>query len=264
MQGQGGTQPSGSSTRSPRPERELAPRRVTRRSRRVGRSGWFPGPHESPSPGSLATVRLALIGGERLIRGATASLLGAQEGFEVQGSFESPIHFLASDLEELPGILLLDCDGDPAVARTAISVLSRIHTAARIAILCQEISQETISCAMEYRVGGVILKSYSTEDVREVIRYMASGRTVMPAGWQRVATPIRGDPLALSPRLHQILALIAQGLSNDQIATDLALSPNTIKFHVRALYARLGVRNRVEASILYAQMTRGASYTGHR
>jgi DNA-binding NarL/FixJ family response regulator len=81
---------------------------------------------------------------------------------------------------------------------------------------------------------------------------------VMPAGWQRVFTT-KGwkKPLGLSPRHRQILALMAQGQGNDEIAGELELSPNTVKFHIRALYARLGVHNRVEAANRYAQMPSG-------
>jgi DNA-binding NarL/FixJ family response regulator len=233
-------------------------RRVAEHRTRIGgREGWDPAPREPPILGAPAVLRLALIGGDRLMRGATANLLAAREGFEVLGTFASTVQFLASDLEEQPAVLLLDCDGDPHDCRPAVSVLNHVHTAAKIVMLCQEVSQETVRCAMEHRVGGVILKSYSTEDIGHAIRYVASGRTIMPAGWQRTLAPVRRDPLALSPRLREILTLIAQGFSNEEIAADLALSPNTIKFHVRTLYARLGVRNRVEASILYAQIERG-------
>jgi DNA-binding NarL/FixJ family response regulator len=202
-------------------------------------------------------ITLVLIGGSRLMRGATASLLAAQESFEVQGTFASAARFLARDSEVAPEVLLLDCDGDPDSWRCAVSVLGHTHPGAALVMLCRAVCPETIRYAMEHRVGGVILKSYSTEDIRQAILYMASGRTIMPAGWQRAAASVHRDSLALSPRLRQILTLIAQGRSNEQIAVELGLSPNTIKFHVHALYARLGVRNRVEAALLYAQMTRG-------
>jgi DNA-binding NarL/FixJ family response regulator len=213
-------------------------------------------PASSPTH-SPRTIKLVLIGGSRLIRGATASLLAAQEGFEVQGTFASAARFLAGDPEVAPEVLLLDCDGDPDGWRCAVSVLGHTHPATKLVMLCRAVCPETIRYAMEHRVGGVILKSYSTEDIRQAILYMASGRTIMPAGWQRAAASIPRDPLALSPRLRQILTLLAQGRSNEEIASELGLSPNTIKFHVHALYARLGVRNRVEAALLYAQMTRG-------
>ena len=65
--------------------------------------------------------------------------------------------------------------------------------------------------------------------------------------------------MGLSPRHRQILALIAQGRCTEEIALDLELSPNTIKFHIRALYSRLGVCNRVEAANQHAQMTSGGA-----
>lgn len=201
-----------------------------------------------PSP----VVTLGLIGGQRLLRDATARLLAAQDGLDVLGTFESVAHFLAVDMEKPPAVLLLDCDGsDPSGCQSAVGTLSA-HVSSGIVLLCREMSEEVVRCAIEHRVSGVILKSFSTEDVRAAIEYMATGRTVMPAGWQRVvAKPLR-QRLGLSPRHRQILALIAQGRRNEEIASELELSPNTIKFHIRALYSRLGVRNRVEAANQYA------------
>ncbi len=106
-------------------------------------------------------------------------------------------------------------------------------------------------------MSGVILKSLSTEDVMAAIQYMATGRTVMPAGWQRAVAVPQDQRLRLSPRHRQILALIAQGRRNEEIANELELSPNTIKFHIQALYLRLEVRNRVEAANQYAQIVGG-------
>jgi two-component system nitrate/nitrite response regulator NarP len=108
-------------------------------------------------------------------------------------------------------------------------------------------------------VGGVILKSYSTNDIRAAISYMATGRTVMPGGWQRAVLAHAHERLGLSPRHRQILALIAEGRRNEEIATELGVSPNTVKFHIRVLYSRLGVRNRVEAAHRYTRMISGCA-----
>jgi two-component system nitrate/nitrite response regulator NarP len=88
---------------------------------------------------------------------------------------------------------------------------------------------------------------------------VVAGQVVMPAGWRRTATPDPAWLEALSPRHREVLELLAEGLRNDEIATRLGLSPNTVKFHVRELYLRIGVRNRVEASQLHASVapTRG-------
>jgi DNA-binding NarL/FixJ family response regulator len=205
-------------------------------------------------------ITLALIGGQRLVREATASLLTAQDGLNVLGAFESAAQFLATDWKRPPAVLLLDCDGgEPGECERAVEALGSAPAGSRIVMLCHEVAEEVVRCAIEHRVSGVLLKSYSTEDIRAAISYTATGRTVMPAGWQRaVGAPPKGRP-ALSPRHRQILALIAQGRRNEEIAVDLDLSPNTIKFHIRALYSRLGVRNRVEAANQHAQMTSGGA-----
>lgn len=219
-------------------------------------SDWSPSsPLVPPSP----TITLALIGGQRLLREATASLLTAQDGLNVLGTFESAAQFLAAGGKSPPAVLLLDCDGSNPVCLSAVGQLSSPHVKSRIVMLCGEICEEVVRCAITHRVSGVLLKSYSTEDIRAAISYTTTGRTVMPAGWQRVVAPHSGARGGLSPRHRQILALIAQGRRNEEIARDLNLSPNTIKFHVRALYARMGVRNRVEAANQHAQMTSGGA-----
>lgn len=203
-------------------------------------------------------ITLALIGGPRLVRDTTASLLGAQEGLRVAGSFESAAHFLAVGVEQEPELLLLDCDGGKAgECQRTVRTLSSAEAEYRIVLLCHELREDEVCCAIEHRVGGVLLKSYTTAEVRSAIAYVASGRTVMPAGWQRAIVPPPRERLALSPRHREILALIARGRGNEEIASELELSPNTIKFHIRALYSRLGVRNRVEAAKKHAQLTSG-------
>ncbi len=169
----------------------------------------------SPFARSSPEITLVLIGGQRLPRDSTARLLAAQDGADVLGTFESVANFLAVDMEKLPAVLLLDCDGS---CHNAVATLSA-HVKSGIVMLCREMCEEVVSCAIEHRVSGVILKSFSTEDVMAAIQYMATGRTVMPAGWQRaVAVPL-GQRLSLSPRHRQILALIAQGRRNEEIAS---------------------------------------------
>jgi DNA-binding NarL/FixJ family response regulator len=217
----------------------------------------------SPRPGLPISppgpaVTLALIGGQRLLRDATASLLTAQDGLHVLGAFASASQFLTSGVKRAPAVLVLDCDGpDAEVWRGAVGELSQPGVAWKLALLCRTLGDELIRCAVEHRVSGVLLKSYSTSEVGAAIVYIASGRTVMPAGWQRAISLVGRAPLELSPRHREILALIAEGRGNEEIADRLKLSPNTVKFHVRALYSRLGVHSRVEAANRYAQMPDG-------
>jgi DNA-binding NarL/FixJ family response regulator len=215
---------------------------------------WNSSSFSGPSALSGSVITLGLIGGQRLLRDATARLLADQSGFDVLGTFESVADFLAAGMEKPPAVVLLDCDvGAPGDCQRAVATLS-VHVKSGIAMLCRDMREEVVRCAIEYRVSGVILKSFSREDVMAAIQYMTTGRTIMPAGWQRAVAGAPGKRPRLSPRHLQILALISQGRRNEEIASELQLSLNTIKFHIQALYVRLEVRNRVEAANQYAQI----------
>jgi two-component system response regulator DesR len=216
---------------------------------------WRGRPHlDRPRP----AITIALIGGQRLLRDATASLLTAQDGLQVLGTFATAAEFLAADSRRPPAVLLLDCDGgELGECGTAMRELSPTRGRSRVVLLCRTAREEVVHCAIEHRASGVLLKSYSTEDILAALAYTATGRTVLPAGWQQQLPAQPGCEARLSPRHRQILALIAAGRRNDEIALELKLSPNTIKFHIRALYSRLGVRNRVEAANLHAQIASG-------
>ena len=78
---------------------------------------------------------------------------------------------------------------------------------------------------------------------------IAAGDAVFPAGWLSAARRAGDAPeAALSPRQLEVLELLAEGLPNDVIAKRLFISRNTVKFHVAAIYQRLGVSNRVQAA----------------
>ena len=199
---------------------------------------------------SSPTVALVLVGGQRLLRDATASLLAAQEGLSVLGTFETVADFSSAGSEYQPSLLLLDCDGgDPNGCWSAVEALISVLLEPRIVMLCQEISEEVVRCAIEHRVSGVILKSYSMEDIRTAIGYMASGRTIMPADWQRMAAPppagaARAEPASSADTCPDRPGSAQRG----DRRYELGVSPNTIKFHIRVIYSRLEVRNRVEAT----------------
>jgi DNA-binding NarL/FixJ family response regulator len=210
---------------------------------------------------SRPPVTLALVGGQRLLRDTVASLLTAEDGISVLGTFGSAADFLSAGSACRPSLLLLDCDGaDPDGSRSDVEALSSALPHSRIVMLCEEIDEQVVRCAIECQVGGVILKSYSIRDIRAAIGYMATGRTIMPADWQWAVAPPKKGPLGLSPRQREILALIARGWHNDEIADELGISPNTAKFHIRAIYSRLGVRNRVEAVHRHAQLIGDPTY----
>lgn len=121
----------------------------------------------------------------------------------------------------------------------------------KILLLCETATPAVVRCAIEQHADGVVLKSETIEDMILALRHVLAGRTVMPVGWQ--AASLEPEPggiraAALSTREREVLDLVTAGMSNEEVAQRLVISSNTVKFHLRMIYSRLGVHNRVEAT----------------
>ena len=136
---------------------------------------------------------------------------------------------------------------DPAAGPDVIAEIKLAHPDLKILLLCELATPAVVRCAIEERVEGVVLTSDTVEETILALRNVLEGRAVMPAGWQAISTQGVDPLLTLSEREREILALLASGMSNKQIAARLTISANTVKFHLRTIYSKLGVRNRVQA-----------------
>ena len=87
------------------------------------------------------------------------------------------------------------------------------------------------------------------DELAACIAQVADGRAVLPTGWKRAIAAERDDPLVtLSKRQMEVLQLLAQGCSYEEIGTRLFISLNTVKFHVQSIFSHLGVHNRMAAA----------------
>jgi DNA-binding NarL/FixJ family response regulator len=146
-------------------------------------------------------------------------------------------------------VVFVDAD-DPTRGVSALAEIRQIDPRLKVMLLCDELTPSILRRAIEQRVEGVVLKSDSVEDLLAAFEHVLDGRAVMPCGWQDVPVePENADPVeSLSMREREVLELAAGGMRNREIAERLMISPNTVKFHLRAIYARLGVHNRVQVA----------------
>ena len=122
--------------------------------------------------------------------------------------------------------------------------------AVRVLVLSALCDGPSLREAIEAGADGFALKTDPPEMTLAAIRQVAAGQMVFPQGARRWLT--RGsEPEPLSEREGDVLELVAEGRSNLEIAKALHLSANTIKFHLRNLYEKLGVANRTEAAARY-------------
>ena len=119
---------------------------------------------------------------------------------------------------------------------------------ARVVAIVDEVSRRVARAVVHYRLDGLILRSRPLGEAVRVLRSVSAGSSVFPPG---LTTLLRDDETrtdGLSDRQREVLALLSAGHSNPQIAALLHISLNTVKFHVRVIYERLGVHSRVAAA----------------
>jgi DNA-binding NarL/FixJ family response regulator len=196
----------------------------------------------APPPSVIA--RLVLIGGPCLVRAMVADLIDAQPGMRVERGFAS-VEEVESHCGAGPlhcDVVLLDVDDCRGDCAETIDRLLAIGLQSKLVLLAAETTDEIVLCANSRRVDGVVLKESSVAELYAAIAHIRTGHAVMPARWRAVP-----DAVALTPRHVDVLELVAQGYSNEEIAQQLGLRPNTVKFHISEIFRRLGVRNRIEA-----------------
>jgi DNA-binding NarL/FixJ family response regulator len=159
-------------------------------------------------------------------------------------------------------VVLLDEDlAPPAAVGAMVEDLRAVVSDARVVLLVSGVDPAMARKTVALEVDGVLLKSASSEDVVAALRRVIAGDAIFPAGWLAAAHRSELDPsfAPLSERQREVLELLAEGLPNESIAERLYISKNTVKFHVTAIYTRLGVRNRVQAVHALAALRTDAS-----
>ena len=199
-------------------------------------------------------VRVVVAHRHELVAEALGRLLESL-GLTVAGA-ACDLEALLQRLPDAPAeVLVLDAGFDPTAGPiVAVQRIRDVAPEARVVVLAETLDGTLGVLLREGELDGVVLASASGAELVAAIGQVVAGHSVVPAGWMRSARRVAaGSPLSqLSPRQREVLALLSLGMDNDQIAARLYISRNTVKFHVRTIYERLGVHNRVEASRVLA------------
>lgn len=144
---------------------------------------------------------------------------------------------------------LADRDGSDSLAR-----LREAGCTARIVVLSGESSRMLVERSIELGAAGFIPKTYSSEMMLAALTQVLGGRLYLPAQGIAAAPAASGTPMearlaTLTPRQVEVYRAAARGLPNKLIARQLDIAEATVKAHLSAVFAALGVRNRTEAAI---------------
>jgi DNA-binding NarL/FixJ family response regulator len=207
-------------------------------------------------------VRVLLADDHQLMREGTAALLGADERIEVVGLARDGREALALAERRRPDVVLLDLNM-PVLG--GLEACARLREGGGPEVLMLTVSDEEPDLYAALRVGaaGYLTKDMPPSELIEAVLAVARGEPrIAPAMASRMLAElgrapqaaVPPDPLeALSDRERDVLALLAEGLRNREIAERLVISEATVKTHVRHVLEKLRFRNRAEAAAFAAR-----------
>jgi DNA-binding NarL/FixJ family response regulator len=208
-------------------------------------------------------VRVLIVDDQALVRAGFRVLVDAAADLQVVGEAGDGVEALQRVGEQLPDVVLMDIrmpgmDGIAATTRI-IEVLG--DAAPRIVILTTFDADEYVYEALRAGASGFLLKDAEPAQLLTAIRVAAAGEALLaPSVTRRLIAEFASRPEVrraapeqlegLTPREREIMVLVAQGLSNDEIAERLVLSPLTAKTHVSRILMKLGARDRTQLVVL--------------
>jgi len=204
-------------------------------------------------------IRVLIADDHALVREGIRSLIGTEAGMRVVGEAANGAEAVRRFEELRPDVVVMDLVMPEMDGIEAITRIKQVAHDARVLALTSFSDDDRVFPAIKAGALGYILKNSAPQDLLVAIRHVFHGEASLdPAVAIKVIREINRPPAAsqsgedaLSEREIEVLRLIAQGLSNQEIADRLAVSERTVRNHVGSILAKLHLENRTQAA-LYA------------
>ncbi|MFI5984486.1 response regulator [Streptomyces sp. NPDC051555] len=213
------------------------------------------------------TIRVLIVDDQMMVREGFSVLLGAMPGIEVVGEAVDGRQALEQVAALRPDVVLMDIRMPVMNGLEATRQIVAADANAKVLVLTTFDLDEYVYQALRAGASGFLLKDASARQLADGVRVVAAGEALLaPSVTKRLIvefaklaqTPRVADPgmvEELTERETEVLILIAQGLSNAEIADRLVVAESTIKTHVSRVLVKLGLRDRTQAAV-YAYETR--------
>jgi DNA-binding NarL/FixJ family response regulator len=205
-------------------------------------------------------IRVVVVDDQEMVREGFSALLNAQEDIEVVGAAGNGVEGVALARNVKPDVVLMDVRMPEMDGLTATRLLLNGSVDTRVLVLTTFDLDDYVYEALQAGASGFLLKHAPARELLNAVRVVAAGDALLaPSITKRLIEDfvksrrterVRPAQLGvLTERETEILVLIAQGLSNTEIAAHLVLAEQTVKTHVSRVLTKLGLRDRAQAVI---------------
>ena len=195
----------------------------------------------------MRQLKVLLADDHRLILEATRLVLEEADDIEIVGETTTGSQVLPLIARTKPDLVLLDIRMPGMDGLTCLDRIRKAHPDVMVVMLSGCDDQETISAALERGARSFINKLVDPRDLAAAVRLVAEGAVYNAVNSAPASQEVEAESAGLTPSEQRVLEALARGLSNKEIAKELWLTPQTVKFHLTNIYRRLGVANRTEA-----------------
>jgi DNA-binding NarL/FixJ family response regulator len=199
-------------------------------------------------------IRLLVVDDHPVVRDGLIAMLATQPDMVLSGEAGTGAQALELAAALQPDVILLDLEMPGMDGVEVLRHLPGVAPDARAVVLTAYDTDERIVSAVQAGARGYLLKGAPREEIFRAIRIVHGGGSLLqPIVASKLLRQVSEGIEPLTPRELEVLALLARGATNREIATDLVITERTAKFHVSSILGKLGADNRTEAVALAAQ-----------
>lgn len=197
-------------------------------------------------------IRVLVVDDHAVVRRGLVQLLGQADGIEVVGQAADGAEAVTAQASDPADVVLMDLQMPGMDGVSATRALVAADPQVQVLVLTSFSDTDRILGALDAGALGYVLKDAEPDELIGAVRAVARGESPLhPRAARLLLTARRGGSrgAALTPREREVLALVREGLANKQIARRLGISERTVKAHLTAIFAALGVQDRTQAAL---------------
>jgi two-component system response regulator DevR len=208
-----------------------------------------------------APVSLVIVDDSEVVRAGLSALLGSSAQLELKAEAHDVASGVAAVAKHEPDVVLLDIRLPDGTGFDACRQICRSHDRTKVLILTSVEDEEMVDNAIRAGAHGYLLKEVNGAALIQAILDVHAGKSILdPAITARVLALVRSNVPStrdlinnLSRQEGRILALIAEGKTNKEVATEMGLAEKTVKNYLSTVFEKLHVTRRAQAAALYAE-----------